>query len=202
MAARFILPWFGGGPAVWSTCLLFFQVALLAGYAYAHLTRRLSLVRQTRLHLALLALAMLTLPIAPSAAWAAQETGAPAVRILLLLTATLGAPYIVLAATAPLLQDWFAQERHGRRAVPALCAVEPRVAARAARLSDRRSSRSCRCARNRSDGRGSSSCSPPRAASRRCIWFDAPRTPSPRKKMQRRLRRRSRTPSRHPGATV
>ena len=116
MSAKFILPWFGGGPAVWSTCLLFFQVALLAGYAYAHLSRRLGLVRQTRLHLALLGLAILTLPIAPSAAWAARETGAPAVRILLLLTVTVGAPYIVLAATAPLMQDWFA--RSGMGAAP------------------------------------------------------------------------------------
>jgi hypothetical protein len=116
MAARFILPWFGGGPAVWSSCLLFFQVALLAGYAYAHVTRRLSLVRQTRLHLTLLGLAILTLPIAPSASWAAQETGAPAARILLLLTVTVGAPYVVLAATAPLLQDWFA--RSGMGAAP------------------------------------------------------------------------------------
>ena len=113
MAARFILPWFGGGPAVWSSCLLFFQVALLAGYAYAHLTRRLSLVRQTRLHLGLLGLAILTLPIAPSAAWAAPETGAPALRILGLLTLTVGAPYVVLAATAPLLQDWFARSGMG-----------------------------------------------------------------------------------------
>src|SRR6188508_1079443 len=78
MAARFILPWFGGGPAVWSTCLLFFQTALLAGYAYAHLTRRLGLARQARLHLALLFLAALTLPIAPSAAWKPVDAGAPA----------------------------------------------------------------------------------------------------------------------------
>src|SRR5260221_9209920 len=69
MAARFILPWFGGGPTVWSTCLLFFQVALLAGYGYAHLSRRLPLRRQAQLHLTLLFLAALTLPIAPSAAW-------------------------------------------------------------------------------------------------------------------------------------
>src|SRR5215212_7653130 len=50
MAARFILPWFGGGPTVWSTCLLFFQVALLAGYGYAHLSRSLSVRRQAQLH--------------------------------------------------------------------------------------------------------------------------------------------------------
>ncbi len=113
MAARFILPWFGGGPTVWSACLLFFQVALLAGYGYAHLSRRLSLPRQVQLHLALLLLAALTLPIAPSPAWKPADAGVPAARILLLLTATLGAPYIVLAATAPLLQDWVARGRPG-----------------------------------------------------------------------------------------
>jgi SAM-dependent methyltransferase len=109
MAARFVLPWFGGGPTVWSTCLLFFQVALLAGYGYAHLTRRLSLPRQAQLHVALLLLAALTLPIAPSAAWKPVDAEAPGVRILLLLAASLGAPYVVLAATAPLMQDWFAR---------------------------------------------------------------------------------------------
>ena len=109
MAARFILPWFGGGPTVWSTCLLFFQVALLAGYGYAHLTRRLGLARQARLHLVLLFLAALTLPIAPSAAWSPSDGGVPSARILLLLAATVGAPYVVLAATAPLMQDWYAR---------------------------------------------------------------------------------------------
>ena len=113
MAARFILPWFGGGPAVWSSCLVFFQVALLAGYGYAHVTRRLSLAGQARLHVALLALAALTLPIAPSAAWSASDPAAPAARILLVLAVTVGAPYVVLAATAPLLQDWFARSGSG-----------------------------------------------------------------------------------------
>src|SRR4029453_7447644 len=65
LAARFLLPWFGGSPSVWSTCLLFFQAALLGGSVYAHLTRRLGPRRQARLHLVLLALAMLTLPIVP-----------------------------------------------------------------------------------------------------------------------------------------
>src|SRR5262245_64576951 len=69
MAARFLLPWFGGSPSVWSTCLLFFQAALLGGYVYAHVTRRLGPSRQARLHVGLLALAILTLPIVPSPAW-------------------------------------------------------------------------------------------------------------------------------------
>jgi hypothetical protein len=73
MAARFLLPWFGGAPAVWSTCLLFFQAAVLAGYGYAHVTRRLGPRRQAQLHLALLVLAIATLPITPSTTWKARR---------------------------------------------------------------------------------------------------------------------------------
>jgi len=123
MAARFVLPWFGGAPAVWSTSLLFFQTALLAGYLYAHLTRRLGAPKQARVHLALLALAILTLPIAPSPSWKPVDGSAPAFRILVLLSATVGLPYVLLAATAPMVQDWFARidrsetAGDGRRAV-------------------------------------------------------------------------------------
>jgi hypothetical protein len=109
MAARFLLPWFGGSPSVWSTCLLFFQAALLAGYVYAHLTRRLGPGRQARLHLVLLVVAIATLPIIPSPAWKPVDPSHPAGRILLLLTATVGLPYVLLAATAPMVQDWFAR---------------------------------------------------------------------------------------------
>jgi hypothetical protein len=109
MSARFLLPWFGGSPSVWSTCLLFFQAALLGGYVYAHLTRRLGPARQARLHVVLLALAILTLPIAPSPAWKPIDASHPAARILLLLTATVGLPYVLLAATAPMVQDWLAR---------------------------------------------------------------------------------------------
>jgi hypothetical protein len=114
MAARFLLPWFGGSPSVWSTCLLFFQAALLAGYVYAHLTRRLGPGRQAKLHLILLAAAILTLPIIPSPAWKPTDPAHPAIKILLLLAATVGLPYVLLAATAPMVQDWFARLRvHG-----------------------------------------------------------------------------------------
>jgi hypothetical protein len=109
MAARFLLPWFGGSPSVWSTCLLFFQAALLAGYVYAHLTRRLGPGRQARLHLVLLVVAIATLPIIPSPAWKPADPSHPAGRILLLLTGTVGLPYVLLAATAPMVQDWFAR---------------------------------------------------------------------------------------------
>jgi hypothetical protein len=111
MAARFLLPWFGGAPSVWSTCLLFFQAALLAGYGYAHVTRRLGPRRQAQVHIALLVLSIATLPITPSAAWKPEDAGSPSGRILLLLAATVGLPYLLLAATAPMVQDWLAHTR-------------------------------------------------------------------------------------------
>src|SRR4030095_428164 len=84
--AKQILPWFGGSAAVWTTCLVFFQSTLLAGYAYADLTQRLGLKRQTWLHLALLAGSLLPLPILAVEAWKPQGDEAPILRILLLLT--------------------------------------------------------------------------------------------------------------------
>jgi hypothetical protein len=99
---RFILPWFGGTPAVWSVCLLFFQAMLLAGYAYAHWLRR------PRVHLVLLAVSIAFLPAIPVRP---AITDNPSARILLLLAITVGAPYFLLSATAPLLQKWSSSER-------------------------------------------------------------------------------------------
>jgi spermidine synthase len=110
LIAKAILPWFGGAPSVWTTCLLFFQSALLAGYAYAHVTRQLTTKRQVILHVTLLLLTLITLPIIPSVAWRPHGEESPAFRILGLLGATVGAPYLMLATTAPLLQDWFGRE--------------------------------------------------------------------------------------------
>src|SRR6185436_16206607 len=110
LIAKAILPWFGGAPSVWTICLLFFQSALLAGYAYAHLSKRLATRRQVALHVALLLLTIAALPILPSAGWKPAGNESPAWRILGLLTVTVGAPYLMLATTAPLLQDWFGQE--------------------------------------------------------------------------------------------
>jgi len=108
MIGRYVLPWFGGGPAVWTDCMLFFQTMLLAGYGYAHwLGSRRSRV-QCWVHLALLAASLAFLPIAPRAAiWKTTATGDPSGRILLLLAATIGGPYLLLSATTPLLQRWF-----------------------------------------------------------------------------------------------
>ena len=114
LIARFILPWFGGGPAVWTTCMLFFQVLLLGGYAYAHFSiSRLSPRRQVITHLSLLALAVLLLPITPGDQWKPADGSHAAGHILLLLLACLGLPYLVLAATGPLLQAWFSKANPG-----------------------------------------------------------------------------------------
>jgi hypothetical protein len=110
LIAKQILPWFGGSAAVWATCLLFFQTALLAGYAYADaVTRWLSLKRQVMLHTALLAVAALTMPILVSEGWRPQGSEEPISRILLLLTATIGLPYFLLATTTPLVGAWYAR---------------------------------------------------------------------------------------------
>lgn len=109
MIAKFILPWFGGGAAVWSVCLLFFQLLLLAGYAYTHLVlTRLRPQAQVLLHGALLLLALAWLPVLPAEGWKPPDGELPLPRILLLLAATIGAPYLLLAATAPLMQYWLA----------------------------------------------------------------------------------------------
>ena len=115
LIARFILPWFGGSPSVWTACMLFFQVFLLAGYAYAHAsTRWLRPKQQALLHLLLVAGALLFIPIIPNAQWKPGPEDNPVWRILLLLAATIGLPYMVLAGTSPLLQKWFHLTLPGR----------------------------------------------------------------------------------------
>src|SRR5215467_10465092 len=94
LIAKIILPWFGGSAAVWSAAMLFFQLVLLAGYAYAHLSIRFLKSRgQMILHVALLALSCLLLPILPNPMWRPTTAGDPTVGILLLLGATIGLPY-------------------------------------------------------------------------------------------------------------
>jgi SAM-dependent methyltransferase len=105
--AKMILPRFGGSAAVWSTCLVFFQSALLLGYYYADvLTRRLSAARQTSTHIALLVVSLALLPIAPRAVLTSTSSYHPAFHILVLLTASIGLPFILLSATSPLIQAW------------------------------------------------------------------------------------------------
>ena len=109
LIGKAILPWFGGGPAVWATCLLFFQLILLIGYGYAHVTSsRLSPNGQSSLHLVLLAVSVFLLPVAPSAElWKPGPDDPPTRQILLLLIGTIGIPYLLLSSTSPLIQRWF-----------------------------------------------------------------------------------------------
>lgn len=115
LISHFILPWFGGTPAVWSVALLFFQGGLLAGYGYAHLSiARLKPAVQLGVHVALLVLAAVTLPIIPPESFKPTGDENPTLRILLLLATSVGLPYLVLSATGPLLQAWFARANPGR----------------------------------------------------------------------------------------
>jgi hypothetical protein len=119
--AKLILPWFGGSAAVWTTCLVFFQGALVAGYGYSFfVAKRLRPMRQALLHGVLLAAAIAMLPFATLAfsrnpgwgfGWSPVPdfTLHPAAQILSILTVSIGLPYILLSATAPLLQDWYAR---------------------------------------------------------------------------------------------
>jgi hypothetical protein len=108
LIGRYILPWFGGSPAVWSTCMLFFQTLLLAGYAYAHgVARKLPPRTQFFAHAGLLAATLLLLPIAPSELWKPTESTNPTWGVLLVLLVSVGGPYVVLSSTSPLVQSWF-----------------------------------------------------------------------------------------------
>src|SRR6185503_7177724 len=114
LIGKYILPWFGGGPGVWTTCLLFFQTLLLGGYAYAHFSStKLTPKRQAIVHMVLLLLALALLPITPSESWKASVAGNPTWQILFLLTATIGLPYFVLSSTGPLMQQWFSYTNPG-----------------------------------------------------------------------------------------
>ncbi len=111
IVGRLILPWFGGGATVWNTCLVFYQALLLGGYCHAHwTTTRLSARASAALHCLLSLVALLALVVAfpPAASWsAASRSAQPELRILTLLTTTIGAPYFVISASGPLLQRWF-----------------------------------------------------------------------------------------------
>ena len=117
MFARMALPLLGGAPAVWNTAMVFFQSALLAGYAYAHcLSRSFGPRGQIAGHLSLLAVASLSLPVAIGADWHPPAGGASILWLIGLMAWTIGLPFLAVAATAPLIQKWFAGSAH-----PAAC---------------------------------------------------------------------------------
>ncbi len=119
LIGRFILPWFGGTPAVWSTAMLFFQVLLTGGYAYANwLVRRVKPQHQPIIHNSLIAIAVVLLavlsftwtsPITPDATWKPQNIDSPIVNIFKLLIVSVGLPYFILASNGPLMQAWFSR---------------------------------------------------------------------------------------------
>ncbi|MFO0601215.1 MAG: ferrichrome ABC transporter permease, partial [Myxococcaceae bacterium] len=119
LIGKVVLPWFGGAPAVWTTCLLFFQLVLLGGYAWSHgVVTRLTASGQRRAHLGLLALASLAVigtavwwgtPLVPPSTFRPADPGAPVLALLGLLLLTVGLPYFTLSSTGPLLQAWVAR---------------------------------------------------------------------------------------------
>lgn len=113
MFAKMVLPLLGGTPAVWNTCMVFYQAALLAGYVYAHLSiRLLGPRRQAAVHLALAGLPWLVLPIGVAAGWTPPADANPVGWLLGLLAFSVGLPFTVIAATAPMVQAWFADTGH------------------------------------------------------------------------------------------
>ena len=113
LIAKQILPWFGGTAAVWTVCLVFFQLVLLAGYTYADRLSRLALRRQAVVHTLLVLAACAMLPVIPDVGWKPVGQNDPTWRILLLLAATIGLPYLAVCTTGPLVQSWFARVHAG-----------------------------------------------------------------------------------------
>ncbi|CAN5155828.1 fused MFS/spermidine synthase [soil metagenome] len=116
LIAKQIVPWFGGSAGVWTLCMLFFQLILLAGYLYADAVRRMPIRRQAVLHTVLAVAACSLLPITADPALRPSEPGDPTARILLVLVLTIGLPYFMLSTTGPLVQSWFARVRGDRSA--------------------------------------------------------------------------------------
>ena len=109
MVAKMLLPLLGGTPAVWNTCMVFFQAALLAGYAYALFVSRWPLRRQFVVQLVVLLVAFVALPLGISASWvsAVPASGNPSLWLLACLAFTVGLPFFIISSNSPLLQKWF-----------------------------------------------------------------------------------------------
>src|SRR6185503_8894776 len=113
MFTKMVLPMLGGAPSVWSVAMVFFQAALLIGYAYAHLLARTLTVGQGALvHLGVLAAAALTLPIGIAHGFEAPPSAGIGLWLVGLFAASIGLPFVALSASAPMLQSWFAASGH------------------------------------------------------------------------------------------
>jgi hypothetical protein len=118
MFAKMVLPRLGGTPAVWNTCVVFFQATLLIGYLYAYLTTRwLGVRRQALVHLGVLIVPLVALPIGV-AGEAPPTTGTPVWWLLSVLAVSVGLPFFVVSTTSPLLQRWFSVMPHRRARDP------------------------------------------------------------------------------------
>jgi hypothetical protein len=119
MFAKMVLPKLGGAPAVWSVAMVFFQTALLAGYGYAHILKRLlSPQRAALFHLLLIGVTATTLPIAIASGWGTPPSDAIALWLFGLFAVSIGLPFFILSASAPLLQSWFAASGHKQAGNP------------------------------------------------------------------------------------
>ncbi len=119
MVGKRLLPWFGGAPGVWTVCLAFYQTALFAGYAYAHFVIRVVPARlQVGLHSVLVAAALFAPSVLPERDVLADAASSPEAEILMLLVRHVLLPFIVLAATGPLVQAWFARRYPDRSPYP------------------------------------------------------------------------------------
>jgi len=128
LMGKLLLPSLGGAPAIWNTLLAFFQAALLAGYAWAHVLQRVGPVRrQVRIHIVALAAAALVLPLRLSNLFGPPWPDAPALWLAAVLLVSIGPPFALLSASAPLLQAWFARIERGRSDGPMSAAADGRV---------------------------------------------------------------------------
>ncbi|MEK6249785.1 MAG: hypothetical protein N2C12_16495, partial [Planctomycetales bacterium] len=108
LVSKAILPWYGGSAGVWTTCMLFFQILLFLGYAYAHFTTsRMSPRMQGIVHLLLLVAAVALIRVRPESDWKPIGDENPIFSILLLLAVHVGLPFFLLSTTSPLIQVWW-----------------------------------------------------------------------------------------------
>ena len=107
---KYILPWFGGTPDVWTACMLFFQMTLLGGYAYAHfIVGHFTVKKQVMIHIVALLVTLIWLPITPPDYLKPDNVDWPVARVLLVLLVSVGGPFMLVSSTAPLLQSWFSK---------------------------------------------------------------------------------------------
>ena len=114
LIGKYILPWFGGTPDVWTSCMLFFQMALLGGYAYAHaIVGHFGIRKQVIIHSIVLCVTLIWLPITPPDFLKPNEVAMPILQVLLVLLVSVGGPFVLVSSTAPLLQSWFSRAYPG-----------------------------------------------------------------------------------------